>query len=135
MLPTPIDKKVRFSIDFGSILGPYREPESMRNRIKKSVENRWPKKSTKRGLKSAPATSGPTTSWPRGPLGRGGGCKHPDFQNPPPALTQDLTRRWAVGPANFMHAFHVFIFCISYSLFHFPCSSMKLILNNIENKT
>jgi len=69
---TPIDEKVRFLIDFGFILGPFWESKSMQNRIKKCVENRYPKKSIKRGPKSAMSTSGPSTSRPRGSLGRGG---------------------------------------------------------------
>ena len=40
---TPIDEKVRFLIDFGSILGPFWEPKSMKNRVKNQSKIDTPK--------------------------------------------------------------------------------------------
>ena len=77
----PMNEKVRFFIDFGSILGPFWEPKSMQNRIKKWVENRYPKKSTKRGLKGAPATSDTYTAGLQGPWEGGGDVNIPTSKN------------------------------------------------------
>ena len=92
-LPTPIGKKVRFFIDFGSILGANIDAKSHQKISRKST----PQKIDKKRLRNPGAPSGRTTP---GLPGEGGGCKHPYFQKPTGLFTRDLTRQWAKGPAN-----------------------------------